>query len=498
MECKLLARHSTYVILAISLLCAGVDDSQSQPASNLPQEVREYVICADAVVVLSHVKVIDGTGKPPRPDQTLIIRDGKIASVGDTSATPAPAGARVFNLDGHSVIPGLVGMHEHLFYTSALDRDADGKPVPHLSETAFTAPRLYLAAGVTTIRTTGSIEPYTDLDIRKQIDAKRMVGPKMDVTSPYLEGSPRRFPQMHELTGPDDARRMVAFWADAGMTSFKAYTHITHAELGAAIKEVHKHHLRLTAHLCSIGWREAAALGIDDFAHGPTGTDSEFVIGKQPDQCPSSAAIWDSWVKMQISSAPVKQLIRDLVDRGISVTSTIANTETITLGRPDPQQRVLDVLSPESRASYIAQRARGPVVASAPDQQMKFVFEREMQFEYAFLKAGGMLMAGSDPTGIGGTVPGFANQREVELLVEAGFTPLEAIHIATYNGARYLGELDHIGTIAPGKQADLVVVKGDPSSQISDIEAVEMVFKDGVGYDPVKLLDSVRGIVGLR
>jgi len=498
MERELVARYSICGIFATLLVCVGVANSQSPRASNPPPGGKEYVICDDAVVALSHVKVIDGTGQAARPDQTLIIRNGKIAAVGDTASTPTPPGAKVFNLIGHSLIPGLVGMHEHLFYTSALDLDANGKLVPHLSEIAFTAPRLYLAAGVTTIRTTGSIEPYTDLDIKKQIDANRMVGPKMDVTSPYLEGSPRRFPQMHELTGPDDARRMVAFWADAGMTSFKAYMHITHAELAVAIEEVHKHHLKLTAHLCSIGWREAAALGIDDFAHGPTGTDAEFVIGKQPDQCPDSAAIWDSWVKMEISSAPVKELIRDLVDRGISVTSTIANTETITPGRPDPQKRVLDVLSPQSRASYLAQRARGPVLASASDPQMKTVFEREMQFEYAFAKAGGVLMAGSDPTGIGGTVPGFANQREVELLVEAGFTPLEAIHIATYNGARYLGELDHFGTLAPGKQADLVVVKGDPSSEISDIEAVEMVFKDGVGYDPAKLLDSIRGLVGLR
>jgi imidazolonepropionase-like amidohydrolase len=467
MERELLPRNSLCAILATLVLCIGVADSQSPSASNLPQGIREYVICDDDVVVLSHVKVIDGTGHAPRRDQTLIMRGGKIAAVGDTSSTPTPAGARFFNLAGHSVIPGLVGMHEHLFYTSALYRDADGKVVPHLSEISFTAPRLYLAAGVTTIRTTGSIEPYTDLDIKKQIDANRAVGPKMDVTGPYLEGPQRRFPQMHELTSPDDARRMVAFWSDAGMTSFKAYTHITNAELGAAIEEAHKRHLKVTAHLCSIGWREAAALGIDDFAHGPTGTDSEFVIGKQPDQCPETAAIWDSWVKMEISSAPVKELIRDLVDRGISVTSTIVNTETQTPGRPD-------------------------------SQQLKTVFAREMQFEYAFAKAGGVLMAGSDPTGIGGTVPGFANQRELELLVEAGFTPLEAIHIATYNGARYLGELDHIGIIAPGKQADLVVVKGDPSSEISDIEAVEMVFKDGVGYDAAKLLDSVRGLVGLR
>jgi len=292
MQRELGARYSICGIVAAALLCVAVADPQSPRASNLPTGIREYVICDNVVVALLHVKVIDGTGQSSRPDQTVIIRDGKIAAMGDTTSTPTPPGAKVFNLAGHSVIPGLVGMHEHLFYTSALDLDADGKLVPHLSEIAFTAPRLYLAAGVTTIRTTGSIEPYTDLDLEKQIDANRMVGPKMDVTSPYLEGSPRRFPQMHELTGPDDARRMVTFWADAGMTSFKAYTHITHTELAAAIEEAHKRHFKLTAHLCSIGWREAAALGIDDFAHGPTGTDSEFVIGKQPDQCPGSAAIW--------------------------------------------------------------------------------------------------------------------------------------------------------------------------------------------------------------
>ena len=113
-------------------------------------------------------------------------------------------------------------------------------------------------------------------------------------------------------------------------------------------------------------------------------------------------------------------------------------------------------------------------------------------------QAGGTLPAGPDPTGIGGVVAGFGDQREVELLVEAGFTPLEAIHIATENGARFLQEEDRIGTLAPGKRADLVVVRGDPSSKIADIEAVEIVFKDGVGYDPAKLLHSVRGLVGLR
>jgi imidazolonepropionase-like amidohydrolase len=121
-----------------------------------------------------------------------------------------------------------------------------------------------------------------------------------------------------------------------------------------------------------------------------------------------------------------------------------------------------------------------------------------MQFEREFVKAGGLLIAGLDPTGYGGVVPGFGDQREVELLVEAGFSPLEAIQIATANGAKFLGELERIGTLAPGKQADLVVVQGDPAKNISDIEKVTLVFKEGIGYDPAKLISSARGSVGLH
>ena len=121
-----------------------------------------------------------------------------------------------------------------------------------------------------------------------------------------------------------------------------------------------------------------------------------------------------------------------------------------------------------------------------------------MEFERAFAAAGGLLVAGLDPTGYGGVVAGFGDQRAVQLLVEAGFTPLEAIRIATRNGAELLGQLERIGTLEVGKQADIVVVKGDPSKNIADIEKVEIVFKDGVGYDPANLIESVKGSVGTR
>jgi hypothetical protein len=124
------------------------------------------------------------------------------------------------------------------------------------------------------------------------------------------------------------------------------------------------------------------------------------------------------------------------------------------------------------------------------------LIQRDMQLEHAFAAAGGLLLAGPDPTGDGGVLPGFGDQREIELLVEAGFTPVEAIKVATMNGATYLGKQDQIGSIAAGKNADLVVIKGDPSTKIGDIEKVEIVFKDGVGYDSQKLLDSVKGRYG--
>jgi hypothetical protein len=159
---------------------------------------------------------------------------------------------------------------------------------------------------------------------------------------------------------------------------------------------------------------------------------------------------------------------------------------------------MLDALSPQAREAYLYRRQRPARLEKSgrAAEDWPALIKRDMQLEHAFAEAGGLLLAGPDPTGNGGVVPGFGDQREIELLVEAGFTPVEAIKIATWNGAEYLGKQDQIGSVAVGKHADLVVVKGDPSKRIEDVENVEIVFKDGVGYDPVKLLESVRGRYG--
>ena len=368
----------------------------------------------------------------------------------------------------------------------------------------YSFPRLYLAGGVTTIRTTGALEPYTDLELKKQIDRGETPGPKMHVTGPYLEGAGSWALQMHQLAGPEDAAKTVNFWLDQGVDNFKAYMFITPAELSAAVAVAHKRGAKVTGHLCSIGFREAAAIGIDDLEHGLF-VDTEFLPTKKPGECPESSENPVLMAKLDVNMGPLHDMIVDLVQHHVAVTSTLPVFEMGSFtGRPTLEKRLLDALSPDARSALLWNRVRssdanGLRKAYGSDvSPWPAAFQKELEFEHAFAQAGGLLLAGLDPTGMGGVIAGFGDQREVELLVEAGFTPVEAIHIATANGAQFLGELDRIGTIAPGKLADLVVIKGDPSKKIDDIENVETVFKDGVGYDSAKLIESVRGVVGSR
>ena len=318
--------------------------------------------------------------------------------------------------------------------------------------------------------------------------------PKIDVTAPYLEGPNSFLTQMHELSGPDDARRMVNFWADSGATSFKAYMNITREELRAAAEEAHKRHLKVTGHLCSLGFREAAEAGIDNLEHGFL-VDTEFTPGKKPDECPAGGASSQEFLALDANGAQMQSLFRFLIEHHVAITSTLPVFEQFVPGRPPLRQRVLDAMLPEARSNCLTARVQ---VHADPQNGFAAIFKKEMELEYAFVKAGGLLLNGPDPSGIGGTLPGFGDQRGVELLVEAGFTPLEAIRIATLNGAEFEGKADLIGSLAVGKAADMVVIHGDPSANINDIEKGEIVFKDGVGYDAAKLLDSVRGTVGIH
>ena len=444
--------------------------------------VKPFIRYDSTITVLTNVRVIDGTGAAARANQTIVIRDGMIAAVGDAATTPAPAGALIIDLVGKSVIPGLVMVHEHLFYPT-------GPGV--YGNLAESFARLYLAGGVTSMRTAGNMNGFGDIGMKRSVERGEKAGPWIDATAPYLQGPGLPLGQIHEIKDAADARRMVNYWADEGSTSFKAYMHITRAELGAAIQEAHKRGLKVTGHLCSVTYREAAALGIDNLEHGFFAS-TDFVADKKSNECPGQGKGQSTIAALDINSTAVRSLIAELVKKKVALTSTLTVFETFTSGRPLPPG--IDVLEPQLKEQFeqryaAVQRQTNPLYAA--------LFSKGMALELAFMRAGGLLIAGTDPTGAGGVIPGYSNQRQVELLVDAGFTPLEAIRISTLNGATYLGRATIAGSIAIGKQADLVVVNGDPSTRISDIRNVELVFKQGVAYDPAKLIASVKGKVGL-
>jgi len=480
------------VTLHAAILAAAFTSAALLAAQPKPSPLAPYIKEDAPVLVLDHATVIDGTGSAPQADMRVVIAGGKIFAVEPADAqTAIPAGAKVLDLTGKTVIPGLVGMHEHLFYPLP-DAPADGQAL--YGEMADSAPRLYLAGGVTTARTAGSVETYTDLELKRMIDAGKIPGPKFDITGPYLEGPGTFALQMHELSSPEDAARTVDYWAAEGVTSFKAYNYLTADELKAAIDHAHAHGIKITGHLCSIGFKQAAELGIDNLEHG-IDVDTEFFPGKKPDECPNTHAVWDYMSKnVDVSGPAVKQMIQVLVAHHVSMTSTLAILETFDPNRPPMvrENAALDTLSTDAARSYLRVRAR---VADRPKNSE---MEYEQKFEREFVAAGGLLMAGCDPTGYGGVVPGFGDERNIELLVEAGFSPVEAIRIASLNGAIYMGKDKEIGSVAPGKAADLVVLGGNPAEKVENIEKVETVFKDGVGYDPAKLIESVKGRVGLR
>ncbi|MDQ3520416.1 MAG: amidohydrolase family protein [Gemmatimonadota bacterium] len=469
-----------YFLLAA--VVAGQPLLLTAQAPTLSPATRQFVSIEAPVVALTRVRVIDGTGAPAAAEQTIVMANGKITAVGKTGSTRVPAGARVVELTGHTVIPGLVGLHDHTFYTTSA----------RSMQLNTSAPRLYLGSGVTTIRTTGSMSPYSEINLKRVIDKGEAAGPRMYITGPYLTGE-TGLGGMHQLLTPEAARRVVAYWGEEGVTWLKFYTTVSRAAMGAAIDEAHKRGIKVTGHLCSVSFREAVALGIDNLEHGLF-VNTDYDPEKKPDMCPQGSMAKLGTLDMK--SEPVSATFKEMIDKKVAMTSTLAVFELFVPNRPPLEQRVIDAMAPDVRTEYLTTRSQ--ISENAGFGISPEVFKKALDFEYAFVKAGGLLAAGVDPTGNGGALPGFGDQRNFELLIEAGFTPIEAIQIMTSNGAKVLGAYDRFGSVTAGKLADLVVIRGDPSVKPADIRNVVTVFKDGVGYDAPKLIESVRGLVGIR
>lgn len=477
-------------LVAIPFLLLQCTPAAAERPASFHESMRAVILHDDPVIVINNVRVIDGTGAPAQEGMTLRIEKGRIAAVDEGSGHRKRRTEVQLDGSGKTLLPGFVMLHEHLFY-----QDVTATPLFAFVSEALNFSALYLAAGATTIRTAGTMHPIDDLQVRRLIRAGRVPGPDIFITAPYIDSAGSAFHQMVPVVTPEAGRQFVRHWVGAGATSFKVYRDIAPDVLGAVIDEAHRLGTTVTGHVCSVTFREAIALGIDNLEHGLTEATDLAGERKERGKCPQLS--WKSLdERMDLDNPDVQKLIALLVERKIAITSTLP-VYFAGLHPAIPTREALDLLSPRSKeaalkdwAEMLAERG------TERDERIRSVRRKEMAFQKALVEAGGILVVGTDPTGWGLTLPPNSTHAALILLTEAGFSPLQAISLATLGGAKFLGIDTEVGTITRGKRANLVLVDGAPDKDITQIGKVSIVFRDGVAYNPKALIERARGKVG--
>ncbi len=424
-------------------------------------------------IVLLNAHVFDGTGGPGRTNQTLVIENEIIKDIADSGAIQIPDEALVLDIKGKTIIPGLIGMHNHLH-------------IPRFPDVRDIAAKLYLASGVTTIQTCGAASPYKEIELSKEIEEGKKIGPEIITSAPFITGKGGN----SNMIIPRDIEHLkdtMKHWLDQGVKWFKVYRNTNPDELKTIIEVAHNNEAKVRGHLCSVTFEEATKLGIDAIEHGLNST-SDFRTKKDYGKCNGGREYMDELI---IDNPKVKQLQQLMIDKNVVLTSTLSIYEASIPNRAYADKRTIKAMSPFLQDQYKKRRA-------SFDKQMNDSIrnnrlKRIMEFEYQYYKMGGLLCAGVDAGRH--VLPGFGDQRNFELLIEAGFTTSEAIQIMTGNGAKALQRND-IGTIETGKRADIVILDGNLEANPSVIKNVEMVFKKGIGYDPQLILANTRSQFG--
>ena len=452
--------------------------------SNLSNETRKYVSHERGSYLLQNLTLIDGTGSAAKTNQDIIIKGDKIIQVGVDLKTPN--GATVIDMTGKSIIPGLIMLHEHLFYPKSTPEQIYG-----VDQMSYSFPKLYLAAGVTSMRTAGSIMPQADVNIKKAINKGQIPGPNMDVTTPHLDREGLNIYELGPFDSAEQAVNAINFYADMGVTSVKVYNFITKDDLRAIVKAAHSRNMKVTGHLCSITYREAADIGIDNLEHGFFAS-SDFIKNKVENEC-QPFEMNKAMLETSVNAKIVSDLITHLVNKKVALTSTINVFEPYTNREVVPGGGIDALFTNAKEKVYKRWSSK-----QGKDSIDYVRFNKAKVWEKQFFDAGGLLVAGTDPTYDGRIVAGYANMRLLELFVEMGFTIPQTIQIASLNGAKYLEQENSLGTITATKIADLVLIDGDISKDISEIRNIETVFKNGIGYDSKKLFKAAEGLVGIR
>lgn len=453
-------------------------------SQNFSDQVKTYITDSISSFAITNVTLIDGTGSPVKLNQTIVVNEGVITKVGSNSDTDT-SGLRIIDGTGKTVTPGFVMLHEHMFYSKPFENWFS------VGQMTFSFPRLYLAGGVTSMRTAGSIQPQTDLNVKRWIDEGRMTGPKMHVTSPFIEREGTMVPELGFIATSEDVSRLVNYWADKGVTSFKVYQNISRDDLKICVEEAHKRGLKVTGHLCSITYEEASNIGIDNLEHGFFAS-SDLVENKEDDLCDPFSRN-RSRLAASVDNEKMAQLIDHLIKKNTAITTTPVVFEPYT-DREIVPGGGFEALAPQIQESVKANYDR----RVGRDESSIKLFEKDLIWLKQFYDKGGLLVAGTDPTGAGRTVAGYANLRTLEILFEAGFPLEDAVKICTLNGAQLLEVDKNTGSIEVGKKADLLLINGDLRTDIKNIRQLQTIYKDGIGFDSKKLFESVKGLVGLN
>jgi imidazolonepropionase-like amidohydrolase len=417
--------------------------------------------------------MIDGTGTEPKEDWDVIVCDGKISDIGQNLSIPDEA--KVIDLSGLTILPGLIDMHGHLYVNQ-------GNSI--VNQRAYL--NLFLAGGVTTIYSPGEFDAEGTIELQKQISLLKTNGPDILTAGPYFDHAPSQIPWIKGVNSIEELEFQFNLWKDK-IDGIKVYTRITETELGRLTKLADKYDLPVTGHLGSITASKAIDLGIDGIEHGIIGMPEFF----EENFDLSSIACQDA--DLDLENPETESLIQKVIENQVYITPTIvtltmlsSSYEPVTEWQKYVSEDILASLSGLNKMVQDNQQIQN-CLPNAVAKQNVMVYEIH--------RRGGLIVTGTDPV-VPMLTPGFALHREMELLVEAGLSPMDAIQAATLNAALSLRKEDEFGSIEIGKKANFVVVNGDPSKNISDIGNTIMVIKDGVQHDPAILRKSSLGKIG--
>ena len=431
--------------------------------SGYTQSKSKFVIYDQAEIVLQNARVVDVVKGIVLEGYSVLISNGKIIGIEKTGKLSVPKTARIIDLTGKTILPGLVMLHEHMMYNN-------GAAVWQFHPVSF--PKLFLAAGVTTLRTAGAENPMYDLNLKRQIDSGFLVGPRMFVTGPMFNDVSGGFLGDFIISNYEEGRKATAFWAEKGCSSFKVYSDISRKALRGVIDEAHARSLIVTGHLGRMSCTEAANLGIDNIEHSFGSCSSDLNLP------------WDTTWNIKPEQKEAKELIKLLIEKNIVLTITPFSDSDYR------NPAMLEYLSTDER-KRVEEYLKDP-----PPFMPKEINDKQLRpLEKIFIKSGGRVVLGADAADCG-LLPGFQNHNTMVSMVKAGWTPLEVIKIATIDGATFLKADSVLGSIDVGKNADLLIVSGKPDQNIGDIRNVEIVFRNGIGYDSKALRERVKGLLG--